>query len=87
MVTLSFDSPDSLGAVYMKFSGEISPTLETDSMSTGYNYDGEYTHVLIYNIEKTYGFHAGELLSGAEIRHLSRGRHGDLRRRESCQYY
>jgi len=66
MVTLTFDSEDSLGAVYLKFSGEISPVLETDSMSMGYVFDGEYTHVFIYNIAKHYGLHSGALIWGTD---------------------
>ncbi|MFZ5979290.1 MAG: FlgD immunoglobulin-like domain containing protein [Candidatus Zixiibacteriota bacterium] len=65
-VTLTFDSADSLGAVYLKFTGDITPVLEADSVSLGYHYDGEYTHVFIYNILNTYGIHAGALLSGVE---------------------
>jgi hypothetical protein len=47
--TISIDHPDSMGAVFLVFEGEITPELlvNSDTLFPGYSFDGQYTRVLI----------------------------------------
>ncbi|MBN1212068.1 MAG: T9SS type A sorting domain-containing protein [candidate division Zixibacteria bacterium] len=63
-VTVDFDSADSLGAVYLKVQGEVTPVLEAAGMDMEYHYDSAYTNIIIYSFEVGKSVHGGPLVSG-----------------------
>ena len=63
-VTIDFDSPDSLGAVYLKVQGEITPVLEAAGMEMDFHYDKNHTNIIIYSFDIGKSIHGGLLVSG-----------------------
>ena len=55
-------TPDTLGAAWMVFDGDVNPTLSAQAMEMRYAYNGSTTRVLIYSLG-TNSFPAGSLLS------------------------
>jgi|GEM_PF-1387730 len=63
-VIVDFDSADSLGAVFLKVQGEVTPVLEAAGMEMGYHYDSAFTNIFIYSFEAGKSIHGGPLVSG-----------------------
>ena len=65
IVTLSFDSPDTLVGMYMKFSGEVEPVLEVSNVQMEYHLADGFTNVFILGaVLKDNVNHSVSLVSG-----------------------
>jgi len=63
--TVSVEADDTLAAVFMIFDGEIVPDflVDTSEINCGYEYDGEYTRILIQPNSQRLGFLQGPLFT------------------------
>jgi hypothetical protein len=57
------DMPDSLGAMYVVVSGEVTPTLLAGNMQMKYGWDGGLTKILIYSFDPGKAIRTGLLVS------------------------